>query len=87
MVKKAKGNSAREAEDFIDTDFEGEGDETIVLREKILEKLDQLREKYNDPNLSSHELLDMMLKKELEDPCEEIKVSADKIASVKLPWQ
>ena len=68
MVEEASTSSAREFQNFVAKEFKKERRETVVLGEHVLVQFDRLRKKYGD--LSTLELIQVMLERELKDPCE-----------------
>ena len=87
IVEKASSSSTRELKEFLDIKLKRERKEIIVLKEYILKILDRLRKKYNVIDLSSYELIEMILEKDLKEPApalaSKIKVSAKAKAKVK----
>jgi hypothetical protein len=66
MVEEASTSSAREFQNFVAKEFNRERRETVVLGEHVLVQFDRLRKKYGD--LSTLELIQVMLERELKDP-------------------
>ncbi len=66
MVEEASTCSAREFQNFVAKEFKKERRETVVLGEHILVQFDRLRKKYGD--LSTLELIQVMLERELKAP-------------------
>jgi hypothetical protein len=66
VVGKASGCSTREFKKIVSEDYQIERRETLVLSEFMLLKFDRLRKVYGD--LSTHELIQIMLEKELSAP-------------------
>ena len=66
VVAKASEESTREFKKFVDTEFKKERKEVLILNELMLTQFDRLRKKYGD--LSSYELIQIMLERELRAP-------------------
>ncbi len=66
IVEDASSNSTRKFKQIISEVFEQERKESLVLPEFMLKKFDKLREKYGD--LSTYELISILLEKELAAP-------------------
>ena len=66
VVENAEDRSARGFKQFLDREFKRERKEVLVLEEYMLNQFDRLRKKYGD--LSTLELIKVMLERELKDP-------------------
>ena len=66
LVIKASENSTREFKKIVDKQLGRQRQEVLVLKEYMINKFDRLRKKYGD--LSSLELIEIMLEKELKAP-------------------
>ena len=66
LVEKAQTHSKREFKKVICAELGKQREERIVLKEYMLNKFDRLRKKYGD--LSTLELIEVMVEKELKDP-------------------
>ena len=69
VLDKAAETSTRGFRAFLDTEFRRERRETVVLKEYLLDKFDRLRRKYGDETLSTVDLIETLLEKELKSPC------------------
>ena len=67
VVEAAEDKSTREFKDFVQQEFQRERREVLVLKEYMLKKFDRLRKKYG-ADLSTLELVQIMLERELKDP-------------------
>ena len=65
VVKEAAGTSTRGFQAFLDAEFRRERRETVVLKKYLLNKFDRLRRKYGDETLTTVDLIETLLKKEL----------------------
>jgi 5-methylcytosine-specific restriction endonuclease McrA len=68
IVQKATESSARVFKDFVRKEIEKRREEIVRLDEHMLEKLDRIRKKFNDDTLSTYELMQILIEKELKDP-------------------
>jgi 5-methylcytosine-specific restriction endonuclease McrA len=66
LVETASRSSVRQFKKIVDQKFGRRRQEVLVLRDYMMEKFDRLRKKYGD--LSSLELIEIMLEKELKAP-------------------
>ena len=66
VVENAEDCSVRGFKQFLDREFKRERKEVLVLEEYMLNRFDRLRKKYGD--LSTLELIKIMLERELKDP-------------------
>ena len=69
VLEEAAGTSTRGFQAFLDAEFRRERRETVVLKEYLLDKFDRLRRKYGDETLSTVDLIETLLEKELKSPC------------------
>jgi hypothetical protein len=67
LVKVATHNSVRDLKNYIDTTLHKARREVVVLEERTLTKFDRLKVKIKAPRLSSYELIQVMLERELKD--------------------
>ena len=68
MVEQAETCSSRQFKDFVDREFKRERKEMVVIQEHLIHQFDRLRKKYGNQDLSTLELIQIMLEKELKDP-------------------
>lgn len=66
VLNVASSSSTRKLKDYINRNFEKQRTEVLHLNEFMINKFDKLRKKYGD--LSTHELIEIMLEKELKAP-------------------
>lgn len=72
VVEKAATSSTRDFKKFIALEFRRPRQETLILPEFILEKMDKLREEYGD--VSNFEILQILLEEKLKTPSEVLRV-------------
>ena len=66
LIDEACKRNTRDFKDFVGSKFKSERKEVVVLREYVLDQFDRLRKKVG--NLSTLELIQMMLERELKAP-------------------
>lgn len=68
IVEKARSTSKRKFKEFIAKTYNRERREILVLNETVLLKIDRYRKKYERDELSSYEVFQVLLEKELKNP-------------------
>jgi 5-methylcytosine-specific restriction endonuclease McrA len=69
IIVNASNTSTRKFKDYIQTNIKKERKEILLLDEHTLKQMDRLKEKYGD-DLTSYELIKILLEKELKAPAE-----------------